>query len=124
MRGPIGQGGMGVVYRVLDRELQREVALKTMRRPSPGELYRLKTEFRARAELNHPGIVDFYDLAIEGAACFFTMELVDGVDLLTWVRNPRRGGWVDESTVAPDEEDPTAAAVVQVVGQRRHRGAG
>ncbi len=86
LEGRLGEGGMGVVYRARDREQGRLVALKTMTHVDPGSLLRFKNEFRALADITHPHVVDLYELISEGEHWFFTMELVDGVDFLTWVQ--------------------------------------
>jgi eukaryotic-like serine/threonine-protein kinase len=78
----LGEGGMGVVYEVRDRESGRRLALKTMRKPDAANLYRFKQEFRALAELSHPNLVALYDLRAEADLLYFTMELVEGVDFL------------------------------------------
>lgn len=90
----VGVGGMGVVYRAYDRERNSDVALKTFRNPKASELYRLKKEFRALSELKHPNVVELYELTVdETGQCYYTMELVDGVD-------PRRFCGVDVSAAA------------------------
>lgn len=86
VRGYLGQGAMGAVYRVRDCELGREVALKTMRRPGPGEAQQLRREFRARAGITHENLLQLYELFVGDAQCFFTMELVEGDDFLRWVQ--------------------------------------
>jgi len=81
----LGAGGMGVVHRVRDMERGEIVALKTMARAQPSTLLRFKREFRALADISHPNVVQLYELFSEADQWFFTMELVDGTDLLTWV---------------------------------------
>jgi hypothetical protein len=84
---------MGVVYEADDLDRGQKVALKTIANPDIEKIYQLKREFRALADLSHPNLVALYDLVVAADSCFFTMELLDGVDLLThlWgrkVENP------------------------------------
>src|ERR1044071_9394647 len=81
----IGAGGMGVVYEADDVERGQKVALKTISNPDVEKIYQLKREFRALADLSHPNLVALYDLVVAADSCFFTMELLDGVDLLTYL---------------------------------------
>ncbi|MGH7438126.1 MAG: serine/threonine-protein kinase PknK, partial [Polyangiaceae bacterium] len=87
VEGRLGEGGMGVVHRARDTERAEIVALKTMSRLDPGALLRFKREFRALADISHPNVVQLYELFSEGDFWFFTMELVEGTDLLTWVHS-------------------------------------
>jgi serine/threonine protein kinase/tetratricopeptide (TPR) repeat protein len=82
----LGAGGMGAVYEVFDKERDERVALKTLRRLDGGLLYRLKTEFRALQNLHHPNLIRLGELIEAHGQWFFTMELVDGDDFLSWVR--------------------------------------
>jgi eukaryotic-like serine/threonine-protein kinase len=90
----LGEGGMGIVYEAIDRARGLHVALKTLRDPSPEMLLRLKNEFRALHELHHANLVSLGELVGEAGRWFFTMELVDGVDVVRWVRP---GGVLDEA---------------------------
>lgn len=82
----IGAGGMGVVYEVFDRERDARVALKVLPYADPSALIRFKREFRSLTSILHPNLVELYELFADGEQWFFTMEAIDGVDLLTWVR--------------------------------------
>ncbi|MCA9538198.1 MAG: protein kinase, partial [Myxococcales bacterium] len=82
----LGEGGMGVVYLAHDRDRGADVALKTLRRDSPYGILKLKDEFRALAEMVHPNLVGLHDLLEEDGTWFFTMEFIDGVDFLKYVR--------------------------------------
>ncbi|RYD23769.1 MAG: DUF4019 domain-containing protein [Verrucomicrobiaceae bacterium] len=80
----IGQGGMGAVYKVRQKELDRIVALKILP-PSigeaPGFAERFTREARALAKLNHPGIVTLHEFGQREGLYFILMEFVDGVNL-------------------------------------------
>jgi len=81
---PIGQGGMGVVWRATDSTLGRDVAIKVLPEifASDAErLARLEREARLLASLNHPHIASIYGFHSEGAVRFLAMEIVEGEDL-------------------------------------------
>ncbi|MGE0710855.1 MAG: serine/threonine-protein kinase PknK [Planctomycetota bacterium] len=87
----LGQGGMGTVYAVFDRRRQRKVALKVLLDTDAGSLFRFKREFRAVADLRHPNLVRLYDLGVlPTGGFFFTMELVEGLDLAAWIDRRRQ----------------------------------
>ena len=85
VEGRLGSGGMGVVHRVRDLDRGEVVALKTMVRVAPTTLLAFKREFRALADISHPNVVQLYELFSESDQWFFTMEHVEGVDLLTYI---------------------------------------
>jgi hypothetical protein len=103
----LGEGGMGVVYEAVDRESGTRVALKTLRHMTPESLARLKREFRAMQDVHHPNLVSLGELVADGEKCFFTMELVDGSELLDHLRYRPR--WVPELKDEPTCPSPADA---------------
>jgi serine/threonine protein kinase len=78
---PLGQGGMGVVYTARHRRLRRLVALKMFRpgRPPTGrELARFQTEAEAIARLQHPNIVQIFEVGQSDGLPFLALELAEG----------------------------------------------
>src|SRR5215813_10695953 len=117
VRGTLGAGGAGVVYRAFDRQLQREVALKLLRQASGRDLYRFKKEFRALADIVHPNLVALHELHASDGAWFFTMELIDGASFIDWVRPSRAVGVRSRQDIAaaPLDAARLPGALVQLV---------
>jgi len=82
----LGRGGMGIVYEALDRYRGGPVALKTLRRMEPRDIYRLKSEFRALADVAHPNLVRLHHLFEDDGRFCFSMELIDGTSFDHWIR--------------------------------------
>ncbi len=81
----LGMGGMGVVYRAFDRELQEPVAIKTLRPEAlAGDgvaLERFKQEIRLARKIAHRNVVRTYDLGEVNGMYYLTMEFVEGTSL-------------------------------------------
>jgi eukaryotic-like serine/threonine-protein kinase len=93
--GRIGQGGMGVVYRAYDPELDRPIALKlvaaTDEEAAGAKRDRLLREAQALARLQHPNVIAVHDVGTFGAFVFIAMDFVEGKTLRAWLREkPRR----------------------------------
>ena len=81
----LGAGAMGDVYRARDRARGQDVALKVLPALDATALMRFKNEFRALHDVQHPNLVRLHELHEHHGTWFFTMQLVDGVELLTWI---------------------------------------
>jgi eukaryotic-like serine/threonine-protein kinase len=82
--GPLGEGGMGVVYRATDSKLKREVAIKVLPEAFAADaerLARFEREAQLLAQLQHPNIASIYGLEEAGGVRALVMELVEGEDL-------------------------------------------
>ena len=80
----MGSGGFGRVYRVRDLHLEREVALKVLHpllTADPAVVERFRREAQLAARINHPNIVNIYDIGGRSGLIWYTMELVAGPSL-------------------------------------------
>ncbi|HEY8022645.1 MAG TPA: protein kinase [Thermoanaerobaculia bacterium] len=80
----LGAGGMGVVYKARDRELDDLVALKMLKRElwgDPAQLERLKSELKLARKITHPNVLRTYDFGEINGIPFISMEYVRGVTL-------------------------------------------
>ena len=85
----LGEGGMGVVYRATDLQLDRAVAIKTLP-ATEGEssvetTQRFLREAKATSRLQHPSIVTIHHVGVEGDTRYVVMEMVDGENLASMI---------------------------------------
>ncbi len=84
----LGQGGIGVVYRARQVNLDRPVALKTVmlhRLDQPETLPRFRREAKAIGTFRHPNVVTAYDFGMHEGRLYLAMELVEGQDISAWL---------------------------------------
>jgi serine/threonine protein kinase len=112
----LGEGGMGVVYRALDTELDREVALKFLKAEGDNQILirRFRDELRTLAGFNHPNITMLYTSFSWQARPVMVMELVEGEALNRMVE--RRGPIPAHVSV------PLIAQAIAGVGVAHHKG--
>lgn len=81
----LGEGAMGRVYKAFDIETQRVIAIKEFspRQMTSTELDNFKAEFSSLARLRHPNLVEVYDFGVDDGIPYFTMEFVEGRNLIT-----------------------------------------
>jgi serine/threonine-protein kinase len=91
IRGTLGQGGMGVVYRAHDRQLDEDVALKVLRndvlKDDPALLERFKQEIKLARRISHRNVLRTHDFGEAGGTPYISMEYLEGVTLKDLLRN-------------------------------------
>jgi serine/threonine protein kinase/Tfp pilus assembly protein PilF len=89
----LGKGGMGEVYRVKDKKLDEEMALKVLRpeiAAHKGTIERFKNELKFARKITHRNVCRMYDLNEEGETPFITMEYVKGEDLKHLIKSKKK----------------------------------
>jgi sigma-B regulation protein RsbU (phosphoserine phosphatase) len=110
IRGLLGRGGFGAVYRGYDRHLDRQVAIKVPLLQASKELEELfPQEARKLAQLKHPSIVTVHDVGVHEGLCFIVSEYLDGRNLNDWLQD-RTISWPEAATIAATLADALAAA--------------
>ncbi|MBA7494239.1 Serine/threonine-protein kinase PknD [subsurface metagenome] len=85
----LGKGGMGKVYKVLDKEVNAKIALKLIRPEIAADkktIERFRNELKTARDISHNNICRMYDLNKEEGSYYITMEYVEGQDLKSLVR--------------------------------------
>jgi len=93
IQAAIGAGGMGEVYRAVDRNLGRQVAIKVLPEAfahDPDRVARFEREARTLASLNHSNIAIIHGLEKSEGGYALVMELVEGKDHVDLPRRPAR----------------------------------
>src|SRR5439155_25103457 len=112
----IGRGGMGVVYKARQKDLDRPVALKMVlsgQLASPEQLARFHDEAKFAAQLHHPNIVPIYESGDSLGQPYFAMQFIEGPSLAVQLR---RG------PLAPEHAARLVAAVAQAVAHLHEHG--
>ncbi len=111
VQAPLGAGGMGVVYRALDTNLNRPVAIKFLsdELADPTARRRFQREAQTASSLNHPHIVTVHDAGEFEGRQYLVTEFVDGGTLRDWTRGAKRG-WRQTIELLTGVADGLAAA--------------
>jgi eukaryotic-like serine/threonine-protein kinase len=113
----LGEGGMATIFRAVDTQLGRDVAIKLLRPEylrDPDFSSRFRQEAQNAASLNHPNVVSVYDYGEDPSGPYIVMELIDGEDLATILR--RTG------PLPPAQAARIAAAVARALAAAHARG--
>jgi eukaryotic-like serine/threonine-protein kinase len=86
----LGSGTFGVVYEAREEGRAGKVALKRLNELDSSAIYAFKQEFRALSDVVHPNLVSLYELFQAGDQLYISMELIEGVGLLGYVRSDLR----------------------------------
>ncbi|HEY6546789.1 MAG TPA: serine/threonine-protein kinase, partial [Vicinamibacteria bacterium] len=111
----VGEGGMGRVYKARDRELDKVIALKTIRgEADPDSVQRFKTELLLARKITHKNVVRIHDIGEAEGQKFLTMEFIDGESLKALVRR--------RSRLPPEESIGVARQVLSALQEAHHQG--
>lgn len=89
----LGVGGIGAVYEAFDSKTQERVALKTLLDFSKKDIKRFENEFFSLKDLHHPNLVLLKEFFKVKSQSFFSMELVEGIDFLSYVQKRGEPGF-------------------------------
>ena len=119
--GMLGKGGMGIVYKALDPDIERVVAIKTIRFDNFQDgtqkddlMARFIREARAAGKLSHPNIVTVYDVGREEDLTYIVMQYIEGQSLQALIDSGRR--------FAPPEVDALMKPVADALDYAHNSG--
>lgn len=121
IHGEIGSGGMGMVYRAHDRQLNEQVAIKTLRAElllDPGVLERFKSEIRLARHISNKHVVRTHDIGEHNGVYYLTMEYVEGITVRSLLDTRGRLGVAPTLAIASQLAQSLAAAHEQGVIHR------
>jgi serine/threonine-protein kinase len=87
--GPLGRGGMGIVYKARDRRLDEDVAIKVLRPDfgsDPGMASRFRSEIKLARKVRHRNVCAIHDYGEDQGLLYISMEYIEGVDLKQLLR--------------------------------------
>ena len=92
IESPLGEGGMGTVYRAIDTKLNRPVAVKFLsdELADAAARRRFQREAQMASSLNHPHILTVYDVGEFEGRQYIVTEFVDGGTLRDWIKAEKR----------------------------------
>jgi serine/threonine protein kinase len=117
----IGRGGMGAVYRAMDLNLARPVAVKVMDEDiasKPDFQEQFQNEAKAAASLDHPSIVHIFDSGFDRESPYMVMELIPGLSLGTYITQLA----ASKQVIRLDETLLLATQVAEALGYAHRRG--
>lgn len=99
----IGTGGMSDVYKAVDHSLNRDVAIKVLKSEFAEDtsfVTKFRAEAQAAAALEHPNIVNIYDVGSQDGLYYIVMEYVEGITLKTYIEKKGRLGYNEALSIS------------------------
>ncbi|HAP03440.1 MAG TPA: serine/threonine protein kinase, partial [Lachnospiraceae bacterium] len=99
----IGSGGMSDVYRAKDHSLGRDVAIKVLKSDFAQDssfVTKFRAEAQSAAALEHPNIVNIYDVGSEDGLYYIVMEYIEGITLKQYIAKKGRLGYNEALSIA------------------------
>ncbi len=99
----VGAGGMSDVYKAMDHVLSRIVAIKVLKQEFADDVNfvtKFRTEAQSAASLEHPNIVNIYDVGSEDGIHYIVMEYVEGITLKTYIEKKKQLSYKEAISIA------------------------